>query len=122
MLVYVFMKSSHACRVQVLLPSLSLSRGVKERLFYKHPLFQIAVTEESSIIGLLLPAPTHTPALLRPILAMSSDRKSSMLTEGFQLVRLPHHSDDRRTETCFAEPKCPAPVPLVKNKHVPLEK
>lgn len=100
---------------------LSLCRGVKEPFFlyiYKHPPFHKRIYRYWSFVG---SSDTYTH-LTRANSCPECDRKSSMLTVGLQLVRLPHRCDDRHAETCFAEPKCLASVPLVKNKHIPLEK
>lgn len=125
----VFVKSTCACKVQQVLlstycrrciflslsrckgtPSLqtsSFSRSCHKRIYYYW-----VITAS---------ADTHT-RLTRANSCLKCDGKSCMLTAGLQLVPLPHHGDDRHTETRLAEPKCPASVPLVKNKHVPLEK
>lgn len=63
------MKSRHTCLVQVLLSPtcsrhcfLSLSLSKESLFFKKHPSFQVAVIIESTVIGILLPALTPTPA------------------------------------------------------------
>lgn len=82
--------------------------------------FQVAVIKESAIIGIILPSLTPTPVKLCLTLALNVT--GSPVCSWSASNWFPYLSDDRHTETRLAEPKCPAHVPLVKNKHVPLEK